>query len=132
MKLLDSLKSVITELVAPEPVQDSIRKKQVLIINYQGKKYGKGYRVIEPVCLGTSKAGNLVLRAWEREGASHSRTVKNNPIPGWRLFKLVDILTYKPTGDMFTEMRPGYNPNGDKTMVSVIVNSKFDNEQNIA
>jgi len=131
MKLLNSLKSIITELVGPDPVQHSIKNKQVITINYQGKEYGKGYRNIEPVCLGTSKRGNLVLRAWEREGASHSNRVKGNPIPGWRMFKLVDILTYQPTGDTFTEMRPNYNPNGDKSMVSVMVNAKFDNQENI-
>jgi hypothetical protein len=132
MKLLNTLKGILTELTGPDVVQNSINKKQLIIINYQGKEYGKGYRTIEPVCLGTSKRGNLVLRAWEREGVSHSNKVEGNPIPGWRLFKLVDILTYAPTGDTFTEMRPNYNPNGDKSMVSVIVNAKFNNQNNIA
>jgi hypothetical protein len=29
--------------------------------------------------------------------------------------------------DNFTEMRPGYNPSGDKSMERVIINAKFDN-----
>ena len=131
MKLLSCLKKVINEIAIPADVQDAINNKKVIIINYDGDEYGKGYREIEPVCFGVSKAGNQVLRAWEREGASHSNTVEGNPIPGWRMFKLVDILTFKPTGDNFYEMRPYYNPNGDRSMTSVIVNAVFDNEQNI-
>lgn len=131
MKLLNNLKSIITEIAAVNDVQDAIKNKKVIIINYDGEEYGKGYREIEPVCLGISKRGNQVLRAWEREGSSHSKTVEGNPIPGWRMFKLVDILTFKPTGDNFYEMRPNYNPNGDRSMTSVIVNAVFDNEQNI-
>ena len=113
-------------------VQDSIRKKNVITINYDGKEYGRGFRDIEPVCVGYSKKGELVLRAWERQGVSHSKVTKNNPVPGWRFFKLVKILTYQPQGDTFYEMRPDYNPDGDKLMSSVILNAKFDDTQNIA
>jgi hypothetical protein len=132
MKLLSSLKYIITEIANVNDVQDSVKKRRVITIYYDGEEYGKGYRDIEPVCLGTSKAGNLVLRAWEREGSSHSRQVDGNPIPGWRLFRLDKIFTYAPTMDTFDEVRPNYNPNGDKLMVSVIVNAKFDNEENLA
>ena len=87
----------------------------------------------EPVCLGYSKAGNLVVRAWEREGASYSAAKEGNVLPGWRFFRIDKILTFKPTMDNFTEMRPGYNPNGDKLMSSVIVNASFDEpEENLA
>lgn len=103
-----------------------------MTINYQGEEYGKGFREIEPVCLGVSKAGNMVLRAWEIRGVSHSEKVEGNPIPGWRLFRLDKILTYQPQGDNFTEMRPNYNPNGDKLMSRVIINAKFDDTENLA
>jgi hypothetical protein len=33
-------------------------------------------------------------------------------------------------GDKFTESRPLYNPNGDKSMSRVIVNAVFDNQGN--
>jgi hypothetical protein len=46
-------------------------------------------------------------------------------MPGWRLFKLDKILTFKPTGETFDTPRPNYNPNGDKSMTSVIINAKF-------
>jgi hypothetical protein len=84
------------------------------------------------VCLGFSKKNNLVLRAWEREGSSYSANNEGNYLPGWRLFRVDKIFTFKPTMDNFTEMRPQYNPNGDRSMIQVLVNSKFDNEENIS
>jgi predicted DNA-binding transcriptional regulator YafY len=132
MKLLNNLKHIITEAAALGDVQDSIKKKNVMVIYYDGDDNGgKGYRTIEPVCLGYSKRGNLVLRAWEREGSSWSAQNKGNVLPGWRLFRLDKIFTYKPTMDKFTEVRPNYNPSGDKTMERVLINAKFDNEENI-
>ena len=130
MKLLGNLSRLITEVAALDDVQKSIKQKNVITINYDGEEYGKGYRDIEPVCLGVSKAGNMVLRAWERQGASHSNTVEGNPIPGWRLFRLDKILTYQLQGDTFNEVRPNYNPNGDRSMVRVILNAVFDNTPN--
>jgi predicted DNA-binding transcriptional regulator YafY len=128
MKLLNSLKGLVTEAAALGDVQDSIKKKSIMIIYYDGDDNGgKGYRTIEPVCLGYSKRGNLVLRAWEREGASWSEKNKGNILPGWRLFRLDKIFTYKPTMDNFMDIRPYYNPNGDRSMDRVLINAKFDN-----
>ena len=132
MKLLKTLSSLLTEAASLSDVQDSIRNKKVIVIYYDGDDNGgKGYRTIEPVCVGYSKKGNLVLRAWETEGSSWSAKNKNNILPGWRLFRLDKIFTYKPTMDNFTEVRPNYNPNGDRSMSRVIINAKFGNEQNI-
>jgi len=75
--------------------------------------------------LGVSKKGKLVLRAWEREGSSYSAQNEGNILPGWRLFRLDKIFTYTPTLDNFTEARPLYNPNGDKSMITVYLNAKF-------
>ena len=72
MRLLKTLTNLITEAAPPDDVQDSIRKKKVITINYDGEEYGRGYRDIEPVCFGFTKKGEPVLRAWERQGASHS------------------------------------------------------------
>jgi predicted DNA-binding transcriptional regulator YafY len=133
MKLIKTLSKLITEVASIDDVQKSIKQKNVITINYQGDEYGKGYRDIEPVFLGISKKGNMVLRAWERQGASHSNKVEGNPIPGWRMFRLDKILTYALQGDKFNEVRPLYNPNGDNSMVRVIVNAKFDdNTENLA
>jgi predicted DNA-binding transcriptional regulator YafY len=126
MKLQESLKGLICELASIDDVVDCIKNKKKCVIYYDGDEPGgRGLRDVEPVCLGVSKAGNKVVRAWDNEGSSHTAYKGEQPLPGWRLFRLDKILSLKPTGENFTEMKPGYNINGDKSMVSVIINSKF-------
>jgi predicted DNA-binding transcriptional regulator YafY len=129
MKLNEALKGLICEIASIDGVVNSIKKRQRVIIYYDGDEPGgRGIREIEPVCLGTSKAGNKVLRAWDEEGASHTAYKGEQPLPGWRLFRLDKILSIKPTGEVYNTPRPDYNFNGDKSMVSVIINAKFDNQ----
>lgn len=126
MRLQGALKSLIYEVASIESITDCIKNKKKCIIYYDGDEPGgRGLREVEPVCLGTSKAGNKVVRAWDNEGASHTGYKGEQPLPGWRLFRLDKILSIKPTGETFTEMRPNFNPNGDKSMVNVIIISKF-------
>lgn len=126
MKLSSILKNLIVESATIDQVQDAIKKKQVVIINYDGDEPGgKGLREIEPVALGKSKKDNLVVRAWDQEGASHRGYLGIRPMPGWRMFKLEKILSWQPTGEIQETPRPGYNPNGDKDMISVIINAKY-------
>ena len=128
MKLQGALKGLIYEIASLDSIVDAIKKRQVVIIYYDGDEPGgRGIREIEPVCLGVSKAGNKVLRAWDSEGASHTGYKGEQPLPGWRMFRLDKILSNKPTGEVYNTPRPGYNFNGDKSMVSVIINAKFDN-----
>lgn len=129
MKLNEALKGLICEIASIDGVVDSIKKRQRVIIYYDGDEPGgRGIREVEPVCLGTSKAGNKILRAWDEEGASHTAYKGEQPLPGWRIFRLDKILSIKPTGEIYNTPRPGYNFNGDKSMVSVIINAKFDNQ----
>jgi predicted DNA-binding transcriptional regulator YafY len=126
MKLQEALKGLICEIASLDSVVNAIKQKQRVIIYYDGDEPGgRGLREIEPVCLGVSKAGNKVVRAWDSEGASHTGYKGEQPLPGWRLFRLDKILSLKPNGENFTEMRPNFNPNGDKSMISVIIISKF-------
>jgi predicted DNA-binding transcriptional regulator YafY len=128
MKLTDSLKGLICEIASVDSVVNAIKRRQVVIIYYDGDEPGgRGIREIEPVCLGTSKGGNKVLRAWDMEGASHTAYKGEQPLPGWRLFRLDKILSLKPTGEVYNTPRPDYNFNGDKSMVNVIINAKFPN-----
>jgi predicted DNA-binding transcriptional regulator YafY len=125
MKLLNNLKSLILEVASTDEIIKSISGREVVTIYYDGDEdgqfSGKGYRTIEPVCLGYHKDTNtLVLSAWDLEGKSYSRDKKGNPIPGWRLFRVDKIFTYKPTMDKFNEVRPYFNPIGDKRMSRVI------------
>jgi predicted DNA-binding transcriptional regulator YafY len=127
MKLYKTLKDIILEVVAVNSVTDTIKKKQKIVVYYDGDEPGgKGLRLIEPVCFGYSKADNPVLRAWDLEGASHTAYKGEQPLPGWRLFRLDKILTYKPSGESFDSPRTGYNPRGDRSMNRVIINAVFD------
>lgn len=136
MKLQESLKGIINEIASLDSVINAIKNRHRVIIYYDGDEPGgRGIREIEPVCLGVSKAGNKVLRAWDNEGSSHTAYLGDQPLPGWRLFRLDKILSNKPTGEVYNEIRPDYNLNGDKSMVSVMINAKFGNEptqQNVA
>jgi predicted DNA-binding transcriptional regulator YafY len=126
MKLQESLRGLILEVASIESVVDCIKNKKKCIIYYLGDEPGgKGLREIEPVCLGVSKRGNKVVRAWDIEGSSHTAYLGEKPLPGWRMFRLDKIMTLRPTGENFTEMRPDFNPDGDKSMESVILIVKY-------
>ena len=129
MKLLKSLSGLIIEATSINDIKNSIEKKQVCTIYYTGDEPGgRGLREIEPVCLGRSKSNNLVLRAWDRTGASHTGYLGTQPLPGWRLFRVDKITMYKPLRSNFNEPRPNYNFNGDKSMSRVIINAKFNTQ----
>ena len=126
MKLQEALKGLICEIASVDSVVNAIKNKQKVIIYYDGDDPGgRGLREIEPVCLGISKAGNKVLRAWDEEGSSHTAYKGEQPLPGWRLFRLDKLLSLKPSGENFIEMKPNFNPNGDKSMTSIIIIAKF-------
>lgn len=130
MKLTETVKSLILEVASIDSIVDAIKKKNKVIIYYDGDEPGgRGLRQIEPVCFGYSKADNPVLRAWDEEGASHTGYKGEQPLPGWRLFRVDKILSFKQTGEKFNTMRPGYNQTGDKGMLKVIINASFGPEQ---
>ena len=132
MKLYNVIKQLIFE-ASTDDISNSIKNRNVVTVYYDGdddgKNTGKGLRVIEPYCYGKSKKGNMVVRAWEREGASFTGSKGEQPLPGWRLFRVDKILSFRPSGEKFNEIRPGYNLAGDKGMVNVIINAKFDDNE---
>jgi predicted DNA-binding transcriptional regulator YafY len=130
MKLYNIAKSLILEVASIDSIVDAINKKDKIIIYYDGDEPGgRGLREIEPVCFGYSKADNPVLRAWDLEGSSHTGYKGEQPLPGWRLFRVDKILSFRPSGEKFNEIRPGYNLAGDKGMVNVIINARFDDNE---
>ena len=129
MKLYNTIKSLILEVASIDSIVNAIKNKDKVIIYYDGDEPGgRGLRSIEPVCFGYSKAGNPVLRARDDEGASHTAYKGEQPLPGWRLFRVDKIQSFKPSGEKFTTPKPGYNFNGDKSMTRVIVNAVFSNQ----
>lgn len=130
MKLYNTLKTLILEVASIESIVDAIKKRQKVVIYYNGDEPGgNGLRTIEPVCFGYSKAGNPVLRAWDLEGASHRAYLGKKPLPGWRMFRVDKIVSFRPTAEKFNKPQPGYNPRGDKSMTSVVINATFNNNQ---
>ena len=126
MKLLESLKSLLVEATSIDDVKKAIDNKIVCIVNYEGDEPGgRGIREIEPVALGRSKAGNLVLRAYDIEGASHRASLGLKPLPSWRMFRIDKTFTFNRTGEKFNELPVDYNPNGDKSMTQVYINAKL-------
>jgi predicted DNA-binding transcriptional regulator YafY len=129
MKLYNAVKSLILEVASIDSVIKAIKHKQKIIIYYDGDEPGgKGLRVIEPVAYGYSKKGNPVLRAWDREGASHRAYLGKKPLPSWRFFRVDKMEFIRPTQEIFNTPRPGYNPTGDKSMERMIINAVFGNE----
>jgi predicted DNA-binding transcriptional regulator YafY len=128
MKLSESLKQLIVEVASVNSVVDCIKNRQKCIIYYDGDEPGgRGLREIEPVCLGRMRGtNNLAVRAWDNEGSSHTAYKGEQPLPGWRLFRLDKILSLKPTGETFDEPKPNFNPNGDKSMSSIIIIVNFE------
>ena len=130
MKLYNTLNKLILEVASKDQIIGAISNRIVCVIYYNGDEPGgKGLRVIEPVAFGYSKRGNPVLRAWDIEGSSHTSYKGEQPLPGWRLFRVDKILSFKPSGEQFNEPKPNYNPNGDRSMNRVIINVTFDNRQ---
>jgi len=127
MKLYNIVKSLILEVASIDSIVDAIKKKNKIVIYYDGDEPGgRGLRQIEPVCFGYSKADNPVLRAWDEEGSSHTAYKGEQPLPGWRFFRVDKILSFSPTGDKFDTPKPNYNPDGDRSMSRVIINAKFE------
>jgi len=129
MKLYNAIKQLILEK-SFEQISNSVRNKNLVTIYYDGEDNGgKGLRVIEPFCFGVSKAGNSVIRAWEREGASFTAQKGEQPLPGWRLFRVDRIGSYNvDPRDTFNEPRPQYNPN-DKGMSRIKLCANFETEE---
>ena len=96
MKLTEVFKLLITEIASVDSVRKSIEDKQKIIMYYDGDEPGG-----RGLYLGT------------------------RPMPGWRLFKLDKILSYKPSGENFNTPRPNFNSTGDKDMTSIIIIAKF-------
>tara|TARA_R110000824_G_scaffold74599_5_gene189544 strand:+ start:2752 stop:3120 length:369 start_codon:yes stop_codon:yes gene_type:complete len=122
VKLQTTLKTLLLEVANRDDACRAIQGRFVTSIYYEGDTtLDPGWRTIEPVAAGTTKKNNPVLRAWQQEGASDTP----QRIPGWRFFRLDRIRNFDQTLDTFDEVRPNFNPNGDKSMNQVWCIAKF-------
>lgn len=88
------------------------------------------YRIILPMVMGTSKKGNLVIRAFHKMGQSESKAratgVRSAEAQGtWRLFKAENIKGMWMTGNFFRTPPQLYNKN-DKGMTNILIAADFD------
>ena len=123
------LKEILTEEANLNPVTDAIKKRYEVELTYKADndEKGSGPRIIQPVVLGHSKSGNLVLRAFQPYGDTKTKT------PGWKMFRLDKIEGWKPNKSKHFSEPPGaqfsaegkYNPNGDGSMTDVLVQANF-------
>lgn len=127
------LESIITEEINITKVTDAIRKRKPVKIKYKAddEPRGQGERIIHPVAYGLSKAGNIVLRAFQPYGDTKTKT------PHWKLFRLDKIENWdilwkrrsfdEPPGQFTTDGK--YNSNGDKSMSTVYLSANFQNSR---
>ena len=126
MKLYETFENLLTEVASRDQIMTAIKDRRVCVINYKGDEPGgTGLRVIEPVAYGLSKKGDPVVRAWDREGASHKAYLGKKPLPSWRFFRVDKMDFIRPTQETFDTPRPDYNPNGDKSMERVFIIATF-------
>jgi predicted DNA-binding transcriptional regulator YafY len=99
---------------------DAINNKKIVVIYYAGDEtINKGERTIECCVYGTSKAGNPVIRAYQKAGVTDTEQ------PGWKFFRVDRIQNWKETDDNFYAPRMDFNPRGDKSMTEIYGITKF-------
>jgi hypothetical protein len=112
-----------------KPIVDAIKNRKKITFYYSGPRKPKkdsvkaGYRVkVEPVALGLSKKGNLIIRAW----VDTPSTTKSGFGKGhWRTFILVRANNIQVTDEVFNEKRPGYKEGNDNSMTVTYVSTDW-------
>ena len=143
---IKNFRNLLTERVGQDVIIKSIQNHEWVYLYYNaGDEEGKnatGYRTVRPYVLGTNRAGNTVLRAWQDNPKNSwhfdNRATRNDSQghdywsdsegakPGWRMFNVDKISKIYPTGKKFNDenglpMIPaGYHEGGDDDMTSII------------
>lgn len=89
---------------------DAIHEKRCLTVYYD-----PGERIIEPHAYGRGADGQILLRAYQRSGASESGERSD-----WKLFRCDEIRLVADAGAPFGGPRPGYK-RGDRQMKGGII-----------
>jgi hypothetical protein len=111
--LYETYKKVLNEAVALSEIIDAIDNTQVIRFYYEGDNTeNKGWRSGEIYALGDSIAGNKVIRVYQLQGVTDSKT------PQWKLFRVDSIRDIETVGS-FNQARPLFNSQGDNSMATV-------------
>lgn len=87
------------ERLSVSDIHRAIIGRKVVGFSYYGT-----FRIVEPYCLGVSRAGRIVLRAYQISGGGSETD------SGWRLFDVGKATGFRSTGKKFKETRPEFNP----------------------
>lgn len=116
-----------------EMMIQAIKEGREVGMLYRGDKMkaksGK-YRLVYPVALGTTMAGNKAVRVIHKIGQSETEAEKTGIRSAeaknvWRLLKTKNILGMWFTGNYFQAPISGYNPN-DKGLINIVSSADFD------
>lgn len=123
-KLSRNIENLIFEDVDNTSVELAIKKRLPIKANYvaDDDPRGSGWRIIQPVAYGLSKAGNPVVRAYQPFGDTKTK------VPHWKLFRLDRFENWNPIKKKTNIPEPPlseYNPDGDKSMSTVYLNADF-------
>lgn len=133
---MEYLKEIINGLLIESAnigsVSTAIRQRKEAEIYYEADDdaKGTGKRVIQPVAIGLSKAGNMVLRAFQPYGDTKTK------VPHWKMFRLDKIKTWKTLWKRTFDEPPAqysaegeFNDKGDKSMSEVYLVANFENSR---
>lgn len=116
-----------------EAIKEAIHNKNVIKIYYKGESEKVvGPRIVEPFVYGIwgrkgkTKRGRTshILRAYQIKGPSEFTRKPENPIPGWRAFRIDRITYMEILPQTFKKARPDYYWPGD-TNLQVITQAKI-------
>ena len=117
--------NLLTESINAANAGEAIRHRNEVEITYSGDDGGK--RIIQPVAYGLSKAGNMVLRAFQPFGTTKTK------VPHWKMFRLDKIDSWKILRNRIFSEPPGqysaegkFNANGDESMSEVYLVANFE------
>lgn len=90
-------------------IANAVRERRIIQFWYKDLM-----RTLEPHTYGIHKdTNNEVLAGYQTGGFSHS-----GDLPGWRLYRIDELLSLQVTNQVFRITRTGYNPN-DSRMSSI-------------
>jgi len=114
----------IIKTTKTKPIVNAIKNRNKISFYYSGPRKGKdgvksGYRVkVEPVAIGLSKKGNLILRGYTQPPSTTKTGFAKH---GWRTFILGRMSNVQITDEVFNQKRPGYKEGPDGSMTTTYV-----------
>lgn len=126
------LEATVLDTTKTKPIVDAIKNRKKISFMYYGPQKPKkdsvkpGKRIkVEPVAIGLSKKGNLIVRAWvDIPSVSKKGFTKTH----WRTFLVGRMRSIEITDEIFTNKRPDYKEGEDRTMSVTYVTSDWTNK----